>query len=239
MQIANIFESIQAEGIRTGWPSVFLRLAGCNFNCDWCDTDHKFTLESTKEVIDDLLSRVTRIPHLVITGGEPLIQLEEVHSLISTVYKNCERALVNLQTNGFASKNSVNELTSFYLSTSKKLFLSVAPKWPELIDSKKYRDHLTATKNTKEKEIKLIGGWWREDKKIEWILKHMYNQRDTIVFQPMWIDCPTRTKDANIKDNAKTSSDFIRETSKFIEKWQSEGIKIIFSVQIHKFLGVE
>ena len=39
--LVEIFESLQGEGRNTGRPCVFVRFAGCNFNCPWCDTDVK------------------------------------------------------------------------------------------------------------------------------------------------------------------------------------------------------
>jgi len=78
-----IFRSIQGEGITAGTPSVFLRLATCNLACTWCDTKYTWDWERydyDREVAilseDDVEERVVSLecPHLVITGGEPLLQ---------------------------------------------------------------------------------------------------------------------------------------------------------------------
>ena len=78
-----IFRSIQGEGVTAGTPSVFLRLAMCNLACTWCDTKYTWAWESydyDREVVtlseDDVEKRVVSLecPHLVITGGEPLLQ---------------------------------------------------------------------------------------------------------------------------------------------------------------------
>ncbi len=45
LQLAEIFYSIQGEGEHTGKPAVFVRLAGCNLSCDFCDTDELVCLQ--------------------------------------------------------------------------------------------------------------------------------------------------------------------------------------------------
>lgn len=74
--VNEIFYSLQGEGFFTGTPAVFLRFSGCNLKCDFCDTDH-----SGNRTMDlpDLLKELTGYPsrHLVITGGEPSLQLDD------------------------------------------------------------------------------------------------------------------------------------------------------------------
>ena len=77
MKISEIFYSIQGEGMLAGVPSVFLRTSGCNLRCTWCDTPYA----SWKPEGDDLplgtvLADVRRrwSTHVVVTGGEPMIQ---------------------------------------------------------------------------------------------------------------------------------------------------------------------
>lgn len=74
MKINEIFYSLQGEGHYTGTPTVFVRMAGCNLRCSFCDTDFEAFMEMTEE---EIVAEASRYParHVVITGGEPTLQL--------------------------------------------------------------------------------------------------------------------------------------------------------------------
>ena len=79
MKITEIFYSIQGEGKLAGVPSVFIRTAGCNLRCAWCDTPFSSWEPEGEELdLDTILDRVSDHPtqYVVLTGGEPLIQPE-------------------------------------------------------------------------------------------------------------------------------------------------------------------
>lgn len=69
-RIVEVFESLQGEGYNTGMQAIFIRFAGCNLNCAWCDTDFKhyqrFSLDSLLKHVKQYRSR-----NIIITGGEP------------------------------------------------------------------------------------------------------------------------------------------------------------------------
>jgi 7-carboxy-7-deazaguanine synthase len=76
MKIAEIFYSIQGEGILLGVPSVFVRTSGCNLRCAWCDTPYTSWKPEGEELsVDEILREVAEHParHVVVTGGEPMI----------------------------------------------------------------------------------------------------------------------------------------------------------------------
>lgn len=74
MKVNEIFYSLQGEGRFTGVPAIFLRLSGCNMRCWFCDTQHENGTEMSEH---EILAHIRQFPvrHIVITGGEPLLQL--------------------------------------------------------------------------------------------------------------------------------------------------------------------
>src|SRR5260370_20755255 len=76
MKIAEIFYSIQGEGMLAGVPSVFVRTSGCNLRCEWCDTPYtSWNPEGRDMRVEEIVAEVRRhgASHAVVTGGEPMI----------------------------------------------------------------------------------------------------------------------------------------------------------------------
>ena len=75
-RINDIFYSLQGEGRNVGRAAVFVRFAGCNLRCAFCDTEFDSYREMTDE---DILSAIADYParFVVLTGGEPTLQVDE------------------------------------------------------------------------------------------------------------------------------------------------------------------
>ena len=75
LKVNEIFLSIQGEGTRAGLPCAFVRLAGCNLRCQWCDTQYAWTEGRTMSV-EEIAASVAEFgcPRVELTGGEPLVQ---------------------------------------------------------------------------------------------------------------------------------------------------------------------
>ena len=71
--LVEIFESLQGEGRNTGRPAVFVRFAGCNLACPWCDTAVAKRFELP---LDELVREIKahRAKSVILTGGEPTVQ---------------------------------------------------------------------------------------------------------------------------------------------------------------------
>lgn len=95
MRVNEIFYSLQGEGYFTGTPAVFIRLSGCNMKCEFCDTTHSSYTEMSEE---EIMRKVCEWPanHVVITGGEPALQL--TLSLLDLLHENGK--YVQVETNG-------------------------------------------------------------------------------------------------------------------------------------------
>ena len=95
MRVNETFLSLQGEGHFTGTPAFFLRLAGCNLACPFCDTNHQSYKEMSEEEI--ALEACRHKPrHIVITGGEPALQLTQ--SLVDKLHE--AGFFIQVETNG-------------------------------------------------------------------------------------------------------------------------------------------
>jgi 7-carboxy-7-deazaguanine synthase len=102
IDLREIFLSIQGESTYSGLPCIFIRLAGCNLRCSYCDTVYSYekSLSLDSAGILQKISKYEPVKLVEITGGEPLLQ-NQVYSLIASLYTKGYRIL--LETNGSLS----------------------------------------------------------------------------------------------------------------------------------------
>lgn len=84
MFLIEIYKSVQGESSFAGLPCIFVRLAGCNLRCAWCDSEYTFT-GGTKMTEDEVVEEVEKLAPVKLvefTGGEPLLQEREVIPLM-------------------------------------------------------------------------------------------------------------------------------------------------------------
>jgi len=134
---AEIFASLQGEGVSIGRPSVFVRLSRCNLACRWCDTaytwrfegdnrphrdDRVYARKSNQVALDpaDVAARVLAfgVPRLVVTGGEPLLQAPALTEMLSALDDTMH---IEIETNGtIAAPSALDGLIDQY-NVSPKL----------------------------------------------------------------------------------------------------------------------
>jgi 7-carboxy-7-deazaguanine synthase len=99
MRVAEIFRSLQGEGKDQGLITTFVRLAGCNLDCRWCDT--RYARSGGEDLTrDGVLAEVDALGcrRICITGGEPLLQAGELLPLLSALHH--EGYAIGIETNG-------------------------------------------------------------------------------------------------------------------------------------------
>ena len=97
MRVNEIFYSIQGEGYYAGHAAVFVRFSGCNLQCPFCDTDFKAYKEMTaKEILDAIKDLTTDCKFVVLTGGEPTLQVTD--ELVSLLHD--KGFYITMETNG-------------------------------------------------------------------------------------------------------------------------------------------
>ncbi len=84
MYLIEIYKSVQGESSLAGRPCIFVRLAGCNLRCSWCDSEYTFTggyKLSEDEVVAEI-AKLAPVKLVEFTGGEPLLQERELIPLM-------------------------------------------------------------------------------------------------------------------------------------------------------------
>lgn len=94
-RVNDIFYTLQGEGYFTGVAAVFIRLADCNLNCSFCDTDFKGSIEMGLEDIAETIGQYNA-KHIVLTGGEPSLQTDD--ALVDMLHR--EGCFIQIETNG-------------------------------------------------------------------------------------------------------------------------------------------
>ena len=80
MHLIELYKSVQGESSFTGLPCIFVRLAGCNLRCAWCDSEYTFTggKPFTADEIVAAIEALQPCPLIEFTGGEPMLQAREL-----------------------------------------------------------------------------------------------------------------------------------------------------------------
>ncbi len=106
VRLSEIFDSLQGEGVNTGQPCRFVRLAICNLRCGYCDTKYTWDFEhfdydrEVREIaVEALAAELDGAPagHVVITGGEPLLQQRALARVLELA---SPRLFIEIETNG-------------------------------------------------------------------------------------------------------------------------------------------
>jgi len=102
LRVVEVFESLQGEGPLCCRRALFLRLAGCNLRCPWCDTEYSLDPGAGEPVeAGVLVERAVRHGGLlVVTGGEPLLQRSQLNRFLEELWRRSPGHLVQVETNG-------------------------------------------------------------------------------------------------------------------------------------------
>jgi 7-carboxy-7-deazaguanine synthase len=84
MHLIELYKSVQGESSFAGLPCIFVRLAGCNLRCAWCDSEYTFTggKPFTPDEIEEQVQALAPCTLVEFTGGEPMLQARELLPLM-------------------------------------------------------------------------------------------------------------------------------------------------------------
>ena len=219
MQIIEIYKSLQGESSYAGLPCVFVRTAGCNLRCVWCDSEYTFK-GGQRIPVEDVEREVRRLSPdgglVEITGGEPLLQEAEVVALMERL--QAARFTVLLETSGERLLEKV----------PAQVVKIVDVKCPHSGEGGTFRlenlQHLTARD-----EVKFVVAS-RKDYEFsrEFIREHALSGKVASV-----ILSPAFRKDAT---GARDASHCLLDPRELAEWILADGLHARLGLQIHKFI---
>lgn len=209
MLINEIFQSIEGEGKRAGALATFIRTAGCNLRCSYCDTAYAFSLKSaTNMSVEEILNKVNEISigkYVTITGGEPLLQIvPELCELIRTLIQQGYE--VNIETNGTIEPIMPSDPGHLFYTMDFKCFSS---KESEKMNMDAY------TKLTSNDVLKFVVGSDEDLEQAEFMLKQVPTTAQ-VYFSPVFS-----------KIEAK-------EIVEYVQKHKLKDVKV--QLQLHKYI---
>lgn len=121
LNLSEIYETIQGEGLLVGTPSLFIRVQGCNLRCPWCDQPESLDFRGGSEFpLESVIERARSSPfrHAVITGGEPFTE-PNLGKLVKALLK--EGFTVQIETNGTLWNEELEDV-------AEKIHITCSPK---------------------------------------------------------------------------------------------------------------
>jgi len=219
VHLIELYKSVQGESSFAGLPCIFVRLAGCNLRCAWCDSEYTFTggKPFTEDEIVRQIEALTPCSLIEFTGGEPMLQARELLPLMN-----------RLLTDGY---------TVMIETSGERPLVDVPRAVHKIVDVKcpgagsaanSFRmENLDAL--TKNDEVKFVLAS-REDYEFAraFILEHDLNTKaGGVLLSPAFVKTPSPQRTA---DNMALNPRLI------VEWMMVDGLDARLSLQIHKFI---
>jgi len=218
MFLIEIYKSVQGESSFAGLPCVFVRLAGCNLRCSWCDSEYTFSggrKMSLEEVMEEV-RKLAPVKLVEITGGEPMLQEREVVPLMQQLLDEDYEVLI--ETSGERPLAGV----------PKRVHKIVDVKCPASGEGGSFRrENLEALSQSDELKFVIAD---RADYEFarDFVRDHQLERRvGTILFSPAF------RKDASPE---RSASNCLLDPRELVEWILADGLNVRLGLQIHKFI---
>ena len=218
MFLIEIYKSVQGESSFAGLPCIFVRLAGCNLRCNWCDSEYTFT-GGLKMSVDEVLGEVRKLAPVKlveITGGEPMLQEREVVPLMEQLLDEGYEVLI--ETSGERPLANV----------PNRVHKIVDVKCPGSGEGGSFRvDNLAALGHDDEVKFVIAD---RADYEFarDFVREHQLNALvDNVLFSPAF------RKDAEPDRDARNC---LLDPRELVDWILADGLNVRLGLQIHKFI---
>ncbi len=219
MHLIELYKSVQGESSFAGLPCIFVRLAGCNLRCAWCDSEYTFT-GGKPFTEDEIVARIEALAPcklIEFTGGEPMLQAKELLPLMQRLL--AQNYTLMIETSGERPLAEV----------PKAVHKIVDVKCPGAgAAANSFRlENLEAL--TKSDEVKFVIST-REDYDFarDFILQHdLSSKAGSILLSPAFQKTPSPQR---------TADNMALDPRKLVEWMLADGLDARLSLQIHKFI---
>ncbi len=188
MPMVEVFQTVEGEGTRAGYPTTFVRVYNCNLRCTWCDTTYSYAPNKPEyyATIEEIVSQVTSYGHhhICLTGGEPLMHKEKSMYLVWALSQiECVTDL-HIETNGSIPLHPFVELRNQDQNARAKVRFIMDYKLPKSGEMDKMV-HSNFALLEEHDEIKFVIGD-KEDFDVAVDVKKKWHEKGIVLFSPVW-----------------------------------------------------
>ncbi len=189
MKISEIFYTLQGEGKLIGVPSTFVRTCYCNLRCQWCDSTYtSWQPEGYEMTVADVFEQVNQVgaKHVVITGGEPLLQKEEVSELCEKLSLTSHHITIETNATVFVP------VTADLISMSPKLASSTPSQdalWgPRHAQGRLQTEVIRQFLNHYECQVKFVIDTFQDMAEVNHLVKEIPIPQNAVILMPQGSD---------------------------------------------------
>jgi 7-carboxy-7-deazaguanine synthase len=218
MYLIEIYKSVQGESSFAGLPCIFVRLAGCNLRCSWCDSEYTFKggYKQSLDEVEAAVAALTPVRLVEFTGGEPMLQERELMPLMERMLE--EGYTLMMETSGERPLENV----------PREVHKIVDVKCPGSGEGGTFRmENLEAL--TKRDEVKFVISD-RNDYEFarEFTREHGLEERAAaVLFSPAFKKAPSLER---------STSNCALDPRELVEWMLADGVPARLSLQIHKYI---
>ena len=219
MHLIELYKSVQGESSFTGLPCIFVRLAGCNLRCAWCDSTYTFTggQPFTEDQIVSQIEALAPCKLVEFTGGEPMLQARELLPLMDRLLASGYTLMI--ETSGERPLADIPKAVH-------KIVDVKCPGAGSAANSFRLENLAALTRNDEVKFV--LSDRVDYDFARAFILEHdLHNKAGGVLLSPAFVQTPSPQRTA---DNMALNPRLV------VEWMMADGLDARLSLQIHKFI---